>query len=41
MNLGVECCRSQITSFLSIPPVAAIGIVAELGENFTHSTDSV
>lgn len=41
MNLGVECWRSQIISFLSIPPVAAIGMVAELGENFTHSTDSV
>ena len=41
MNLGVECWRSQITSLLSIPPVAAIGTVAKLGENFTNSTDSV
>ncbi|CAH2066811.1 unnamed protein product [Thlaspi arvense] len=32
---------SQMISFLSIPPVAAIGMVAELGENFTHSTESV
>lgn len=40
MNLGAECCRSQIINVLKIPSVAAIGMVAELGENFTHSHEA-
>ncbi|KAF2599716.1 hypothetical protein F2Q68_00008836 [Brassica cretica] len=40
LNLGVECCRSPIISVLTIPSVAAVGMVAELGENSTHSHEA-